>query len=197
MASGARPAVYLPLRTHAGAGAAILAGRVAHPATLAPLLRKTVASLDPSVTLHNVRPLNELLADSRLQPRLVGTVLSAFAMIALLLSMVGLYAMTAYAVLQRTHEIGVRMALGAQPRQVVWLFVRCALLPLGIGLFLGLVGAFLAGQLLRGILIQTGVTGWTTIGFIVLLFVSVALAACFFPARKAARLDPLSVLRYE
>ncbi len=197
VASGARPAVYLPLRTHAGAGAAILAGRVAHPATLAPILRKTVASLDPTVTLHNVRPLNELRADSRLQPRLVGTVLSAFAMIALLLSMVGLYAMTAYAVLQRTHEIGVRMALGAQPRQVVWLFVRCSLWPLGIGLFLGLVGAFLAGQLLRGILLQTGVTGWTTIGFIVLLFVSVALAACFFPARKAARLDPLNVLRYE
>jgi putative ABC transport system permease protein len=197
VASGARPAVYLPLRTHAGAGAALLAGRVAEPATLAPLLRRTVASLDDSITLHNVRLLSELRADSRLQPRLIGTVLSAFAVIALLLSMVGLYAMTAYAVLQRTREIGVRMALGAQPQQVVWLFVRRALLPLGIGLSLGLVGAFVASQLLRGLLRQTGVTDATTIGLMVLLFVGVALAACVLPSRRAARLDPLSVLRYE
>jgi putative ABC transport system permease protein len=141
--------------------------------------------------------LHELRADSRLQPRLLSTVLSAFAIIALLLSMVGVYAMTAYAVLQRTHEIGIRMALGAQSGQVVWLFVRRALLPLGIGLSLGLVGAFLASQILRGLLPRTGVTDATTIGLIVLLFVSVALAACFFLARKAARLDPLRVLRYE
>jgi ABC-type antimicrobial peptide transport system permease subunit len=175
----------------------LLAGRVAEPATLAPLLRRTVASLDDSITLHNVRLLSELRADSRLQPRLIGTVLSAFAVIALLLSMVGLYAMTAYAVLQRTREIGVRMALGAQPQQVVWLFVRRALLPLGIGLSLGLVGAFVASQLLRGLLRQTGVTDATTIGLMVLLFASVALAACVLPSRRAARLDPLNVLRYE
>jgi putative ABC transport system permease protein len=120
-----------------------------------------------------------------------------FAGIALLLSAVGLYSVTAYAVLQRTHEIGVRMALGAQSRQVVWLFVRRGMVPLGIGLTLGLAGAFAAGQILRGLLIQTSATDAVTLFFLVSLLVVVAIAACFFPARSAARLPPLAVLRNE
>ena len=141
--------------------------------------------------------MTELLADSRLQPRLIGTLLGVFAGIALLLSAVGLYSVTAYAVLQRTHEIGVRIALGARSSQVVWLFVRRSMVPLGIGLAVGLGGAFAAGQVLRGLLIQTSATDPVTLLFIVTLLLAVAVVACFLPARKAARLDPLEVLRYE
>jgi putative ABC transport system permease protein len=197
IASVARPVVYVPLRSHATANAAIIVGGLSEPASVTPLLRREVALLDANVTLFNVRPLSELLADTRLQPRLLGTVLGLFAAIALLLSAVGLYSVTAYAVVQRTHEIGVRMALGAQSRQVVWLFVRRALVPLGIGLTIGLAGAFAAGQILRGLLIQTSSTDPVTLVLVVSLLVVVAVAACFFPARRAARLSPLVVLRYE
>jgi predicted permease len=197
VASGARPVVYLPLRSHSIANAAIIAGGLSEPASVTPLLRREVALLDADVTLVNVRPLTELLDDSRLQPRLIGTMLGVFAGIALLLSTVGLYSVTAYAVVQRTHEIGVRMALGAQSRQVVWLFVRRGMVPLGIGLTIGLAGAFAAGQILRGLLIQTSATDPVTLIFVVSLLVVVAVAACFFPARRAARLNPLSVLRYD
>ena len=156
-----------------------------------------VAAADPHVILFNVRPLSDLLDDSRLQPRLIGTVIAVFAGIALLLSVVGLYAFTAYAVQQRTHEIGVRMALGAQPSQVVRLFVKRGLLPLGTVLTIGLVGAFAVGRLLQGLLIHTSPTDPVTLVFITLLLVVVSVAACFLPARKAAHLDPLAVLRYD
>jgi ABC-type antimicrobial peptide transport system permease subunit len=162
-----------------------------------PRLRREVASLDPEVTLFNVRPLADVLDDSRLQPRLVGTIAAAFAAIALLLSMIGLYAFTSYAVQQRTHEIGVRMALGAQSREVVWLFVRRGMLPLGIGLVVGLSGAFLMGRLLQGLLIHTSPTDPATIVFIAVLLVVVSVTACVLPARTAASLDPLLVLRDE
>jgi len=172
-------------------------GHLSDPTGIVPLLRREIAAADPDVTLFNVRPLTELLDDTRLQPRLIGTVIAAFASIALLLSVVGLYAFTAYAVQQRTHEIGVRMALGAQRSQVVALFVRRGMLPLGIGLAIGLVGAFGVGRLLQGLLIQTSPTDPVTLLFITLLLAVVSVAACFLPARKAAKLDPLAVLRYE
>ena len=197
MASLGRPVVYVPLRSHSSSSAAIMVGALSEPTSAAALLRREVASLDADVTLFNVRPLNELLDDTRLQPRLIGTLLGAFAGIALLLSTVGLYSVTAYAVVQRTHEIGVRMALGARPHQVVWLFVRRGLVPLGIGLAIGLAGAFAAGQVLRGLLIQTSATDPVTLLSIVTLLMSAAIAACFFPARRAARLNPLAVLRNE
>jgi putative ABC transport system permease protein len=197
MASLGRPIVYLPLHSHSTASAAIIVGGLSEPASATPLLRREIASLDADVTLFNARPLNELLADSRLQPRLIGTVLGVFAGIALLLSTVGLYSVTAYAVVQRTHEIGVRMALGARSHQVVWLFVRRGLVPLGIGLAIGLAGAFAAGQVLRGLLIQTSATDPVTLVFTGMLLAVAVVAACFFPARRAARLNPLAVLRYE
>ncbi len=197
IATGTRPVVYLPLGSHTGTRASIIVGHVSDTTGVASLLRREVALADPDVTLFNVRPLADLRNDSRLQPRLIGTVIGVFAGIALLLSMVGLYAFTAYAVQQRTHEIGVRMALGAKPSEVVRLFVRRGMLPLGIGLAIGLAGAFAVGQVLRGVLIQTSATDAVTLAFIVMLVVVVSVAACFLPARRAAKLDPLVVLRYE
>jgi putative ABC transport system permease protein len=185
------------MRSYPGSGAALIVGGPSNPAGVTPLVREEVASLDADATLFNVRPLDELLDDSRLQPRLIGTVLGVFAAITLLLSMVGLYALTAYAVQQRTHEVGVRMALGAQARQVVWLFVRRGLVPLGIGVTIGLAGAVGAGRLLQGLLIQTSPADPLTLALIVVLLVTVAVAACVFPARRAAHLDPVVVLRNE
>jgi predicted permease len=197
IAAGARPVVYLPLASHAGSEASIIVGHLSDSSGIAPLLRREVASADRDVTLFNVRPLSELLDDSRLQPRLLGTLIAAFAGIALLLSIVGLYAFTAYAVQQGRHEIAVRMALGAQPAEVALLFLRQGMAPLGAGLVIGLVGAIAVGNLLRGVLIGTSSTDPMTLGCTLVLIVIVSTAACLLPARKVTALDPLVVLRYE
>ena len=123
--------------------------------------------------------------------------LTVFALVALALAAVGLYAVTAYGVAQRTQEIGIRMALGAQRGGVVWLFAKRTMLPLGIGLGTGLAGALGVGRLLQRFLIQTSSTDPATLAGIALLLVGVSAAACFFPVRRATRLDPVAALRYE
>jgi hypothetical protein len=193
--SASEPVVYLPLRSHTGSSAAVIVGHLSGPASATPTLRREVASLDPDVIVYNATSLREVLDDSRLEPRLMGTLLGAFAAIAVLLSTVGLYAVTAYAVLQRTREVGIRMALGARAAQVVWLFVRRALVTLALGLAIGLAGSFVVGRLLQGLLIQTSATDPATVVFIVAFLVLIAVAASVVPARRAARLDPLAVLR--
>lgn len=137
------------------------------------------------------------MTQSRWGHRVFGGMLTVFASIALALAGVGLYAVTAYAVVQRTHEIGVRMALGARAGAVVWLFVRQALLPLGIGLGMGLAGALGVGRLLQSFLIQTSPTDGMTLLGIAVVLTAVSAAACVFPARRATRLDPVTALRYE
>jgi predicted permease len=197
MATAVPPVVYVPLASYAGSNAAILVSGAAATAAKVSLLRAEVAAFDPDVTLFNIRPLRDLRDDSRLQPRLMGSLLSAFAGIALLLAVVGVYAATAYAVRQRLHEIGVRMALGAQAWQVVWLFVRRGLALLAIALPIGLAGAVAVGALLRGLLIQTRPTDILTLGLITGLVGLVTIAACLFPARRAVQRDPTAVLRSE
>ena len=103
----------------------------------------------------------------------------------------------AYSVTQRTHETGVRMALGASARHVVWLFVRRGLLPLFIGVAIGLGGAFGVGRLIQDMLVRTSPADPVTLGTIVALLISVSVAACFWPARRAAHLDPVAALRHE
>ncbi len=129
--------------------------------------------------------------------QLMSSVLTVFAGIALLLAVVGVYAATAYAVRQRLHEVGVRMALGAQAWQVVWLFVRRGLALLAIGLPIGLAGAVAVGGLLRGLLINTRPIDALTLGLITGLVAPVTVAACLLPARRAVLRDPLAVLRSE
>ena len=113
---------------------------------------------------------------------------------ALVLSAVGIYAVTSYAVTQRTSEIGVRMALGAQPRQVSWLILRSGLGQLAIGLTLGLLGAWSVTSVLQSLLVQTAATDPLTFATISGLLSLVTLIACLIPARRATRLDPLKAL---
>jgi len=123
--------------------------------------------------------------------------LGVFAGIALLIAAVGLYGVISYTVTQRTQEIGIRMALGAQPKQVQWLFVRRGLIQLAIGLAIGLAGAFGTGRLLQSVLVRTSASDPPTLITIVAILIAVGLAACFFPARRATRLNPVVALRYE
>jgi putative ABC transport system permease protein len=120
-----------------------------------------------------------------------------FAIIAIVLAAVGLYGVTAYSVAQRTQEIGIRMALGAERQQVWWLVLRRGLIQLAVGLVLGLAGAYGVGQLLQGLLVGTPPSDPVTLVAISAVLVTVAIMACIWPARRATRLDPVKALRYE
>ena len=193
------PVVYVPHEQVAVAprGAVILVRGRSDPGPLTAQLRKEIFALDPDMPLANIRTMDQQLAQQRWDVRVFGTMFTVFAFIAIILATVGLYAVTAYSVTQRTQEIGVRMALGAQASQVRWLILRRGLIQLAIGLTIGLAGAFGVGRLLRSLLVQTGPTDPVTLGGITLLLVAVGITACLWPARQATRLNPVTALRYE
>jgi ABC-type antimicrobial peptide transport system permease subunit len=166
-------------------------------AATTPTLREEFRTLDPDMPLFNINTLDAQLARQRWPFRVFGTMFAIFALIALVLSAVGLYAVTAYSVTQRTQEIGVRMALGAEPRQVWWFVLRRSLIQLGIGLTVGLAGAVGVGMLLRSLLVQMTPTDPITLVGIATLLIAVSTAACFWPAQRATRLDPVVALRHE
>ena len=167
------------------------------PAKVMPLIREQVGQIDRDLPLADVRTMDQWLEMTRWSARVFGSMFGLFAGIALLLAAVGLYAVTAYSVTQRTQEIGLRMALGAQPGQVRWLILRRGLIQLAIGLALGMAGAVGVGRLLRSMLVQIGPADPLTLAAIVLVLVVVGLVACLWPARRATQLDPANALRYE
>jgi putative ABC transport system permease protein len=190
------PVVYVPDR--AGASELMLLVRSdSTPNATAPLVRAAVSTIDRDISLNNIRPLDDAMTGSRWGHRVFGGMLTVFACVGLLLAAIGLYAVTAFAVVQRTQEIGVRMALGARPSAVVRLFVKRTGVPVGIGIGVGLGGALGLGKLLQRFLIETSPTDPTILVGIALLLAAVSFAAAFFPARRATRVDPLAALRYE
>jgi predicted permease len=193
------PVVYVPHEQNAVAprGAVILVRGRSDPGPLTATLRKEIFAVDPDMPLANIRTMDQSLAQQRWDVRVFGTMFSVFAGIAIVLATVGLYAVTAYSVTQRTQEIGVRMALGAQAHQVRNLILKRGMIQLGIGLVIGLAGAFGVGRLLQSLLVQTGPTDPVTLASITVLLVGVGVTACLLPARQATRLNPVTALRYE
>jgi putative ABC transport system permease protein len=191
----ADPVVYVPYSYEPQLSITVLARSRTTTAGVAPLLRSELRAVDPDLPLFQIRGMAENLAQQRWPFTVFGSMFAFFAFIALMLSAVGLYAVTAYSVTQRTQEIGVRMALGAQSSQVLWLFQRRILVQLAIGVVIGLAGAVGVGQLLRGVLVRTEPTDLVTLASIAALLVLVALSASLWPARRATRLDPVAALR--
>jgi predicted permease len=191
------PIAYLPFRSDPRQFMWLLARSDGDPTAAVAPLREEIRAIDSDLPLYNIRTLNENLAQARWPFRVFGTMFATFAFIALMLSAVGLYAITAYSVTQRTQEIGIRTALGAQSSQVMWIFVRRAAIHLAIGLTIGIAGAFGVGQIFSAsqLLIQTSPRDPITIGSIALLLAVVAVAASIWPARRATKLDPLVALR--
>jgi putative ABC transport system permease protein len=183
--------------TMARAAIVIARARTANTAQTTQSLREAMRLIDPDLALYNPRTVDEIIARNRFFLRLFSVMFGTFAVIALVLAAVGLYAVTAYSVTQYTRDIGVRMVLGAQASQVIWLFLRRAFLQLGIGLTIGLAGAIGVGRLLQGLLVQTSGRDPLTLLIITTLVIVVALVACLWPARYATRLDPLAALRHE
>ena len=189
------PIVYVPLRWNPQRTPTLFVRTAAGAASVLPQIRDVLHAVEPDVPLFNVQTMEARMSQSRWQFVVFGSMFGVFAAIALMLSAIGLFSVTSYSVTQRTQEIGVRMALGAQPGSIVWLVLRRALVQLAIGLPLGLAGAYGVGVLLQGILVQTGPKDVTTLASIVVVLVVVAVVACVWPARRAASLDPLLALR--
>ena len=191
------PVVYLPYRADPQRQATLLIRTIADPAKVTASVRDALRIVEPDLPLFRIETMQQTLARQRWQFEIFGSMFAVFAAIALILSSVGLYAVTAYSVTQRTQEIGIRMALGAQPRGMLWLVLRRAVVQLLIGLPIGIAGAFGVGKVLQSILVQTGPGDPTTLSAVVVLLVTVAVLACLWPARRAAQLDPMLALRYE
>jgi putative ABC transport system permease protein len=189
--------VYVPYRSSPPPGMSMIVRTAGDPAAIGPVLREEMRRLDPDLPLFNILPLDQMLAGSRFANQVFATLFAVFALTALLLAAVGLHAVVSYAVSERTREIGVRMALGARPAQVVWLFIRTLMSPLAVGIALGLAGAFVVGRFVRGLLTETSPSDPATLAAIVVVLAVVAVAAAARPARRAAGLDPRLALRHE
>jgi putative ABC transport system permease protein len=160
-------------------------------------VRGQVQSLDPNLPLFDVNTLNVHMRLALFPARVAATVLGVFGLVALMLAAIGVYGITSYAVAQRTHEIGVRLALGAQLGDVLRLVLGQGLKLTIIGAAIGLLGAYLATRAITSVLYGVSATDPLTFGFVSLLLVAVALLACYVPARRATKVEPLVALRNE
>jgi putative ABC transport system permease protein len=186
---------YLPARQRPDIQAAVvLKGRLT-PAALAASIREQVRSLDPAQPIHNLRTIKEIRDSSLAPERLNLSVLGVFALVALSLSVVGLYGVLAYSVARRRREIGVRTALGAQPRDVLRLVVGEGMRLTSLGVLLGLFGAFWLTRWLSSLLFEIQPLDPVTFSAVSLLLLAVALIACWIPARRAVKIDPTQALR--
>ena len=194
---GPEPVVYLPFRQEPLRSVYLMARGPADPTSLANVLRQEVRAVDTDQPVFRVMTLADALAQERWPYRVFGGLLGVFALIALVLSTIGIYAVTAYSAAQRMQEIGVRMALGAARRQITWLVLRRAAWQTVAGLLVGFAAGFGLSRLIRSILVQSTADDPLTYVAVVTIFIVVTLVASIVPSRRAASLDPNVVLRAE
>jgi putative ABC transport system permease protein len=192
-----RKTVYVPYQQVTDRRMTLTARTSTDPSGLAAAVRARVKEIDPDQPVTDVRPMTEVIARSVWQPRLYAILFGVFAAVALVLATVGIYGVMSYAVSQRTHEIGIRMALGAQARDVLKMMLGQGLLLALVGVVIGLAAAFALTRLMATLLYSVSATDPTTFAAIALLLMGVALLACYIPARRATRVDPMTALRYE
>jgi putative ABC transport system permease protein len=178
-------------------GLSVVVRTTSDPMSLLPAARRVVRSVDPSVPLVEPQPMTTLVLGSVAQPRFRSTLLVSFAVLAVLLSIVGIYGVVGFNVAQRTHEISVRMALGAPRGSVVGLLMRQETMPVAIGVVVGLLGAIAMGQAMQGLLFNVDPVDPATFIAMPALLAAIALVACIVPARRALEVEPANALRAE
>jgi ABC-type antimicrobial peptide transport system permease subunit len=167
------------------------------PATISAAVRSEIRALDKGLPVLNTRTMNDVLSTSVAPRRTPMLLLSAFAAVALLLATIGIYGVTAYYVTQRTQEIGIRMALGAQIADVLKLVLKSGMVLAMIGIGAGVLGALSLTRLMKSLLFGVSATDAVTMLAVSACLLITALLACYIPARRATKVDPLVALRYE
>jgi putative ABC transport system permease protein len=193
-----REQAYFPLTQSPYVRSMYLAVRTTRePASVSSAIRQQVFAVDKSMPVYEVSTMDQLLSNAVVQPRLNLTLLVAFAALALGLAAVGIYGVMAYSVTQRTHEIGIRMALGAQRQDVLKQVLTEGARLAAFGLALGLAGSLVATRLIATLLFGVKPTDPLTFAAVAVILASVTLAACYIPSRRATRVEPMVALRYE
>jgi putative ABC transport system permease protein len=189
--------MYFPLRQQTESTMALVVRTSSDPRSLEESIRAQVVALDRDLPVFDVMTMEELRSVSVTAQRIGGTLMAAFAGFALVLAAIGLFGVIAYAVSERTREIGIRMALGAKPREVFLLVVGQGMTLAFIGLLVGLPLALGMGRAVAGLLYGIGPNDFTTLASVAAILAAVAFVACYIPARRAMRVDPMVALRYE
>lgn len=190
-------ALYFPYAKFSANSFALIVRTVVPPASLAETIRKTILQLDPELPIDDVRPMQARIDESLTSRRSPAILAGFFAGVALLLAAIGTYGVLAYAVNQRRREIGVRMALGALPNQVLMQFLRLGTSLLLVGITLGMLGALGAGRAMESVLYEVGSARTEIFAFTAAVLGLVVLLATFLPSRRAARVSPMEALRAE
>lgn len=167
------------------------------PLSLAAAVRREVAAIDPNQPVANIKTMESWVSESVAQPRFRTLLLGMFSAAALLLAMVGIYGVMSYAVSQRAHELGVRMALGASAGDALKLVIREGMRLAGAGVVIGLAASLTLTRLIKDLLFGVRATDPVTFAAIALFLTVVALLACYLPARRATKVDPMTALRSE
>lgn len=188
---------YTPLEQTYAPALALVVRTAGRPDAMKPVIEREVRSLDPDIALNNIQTASELLSTSLTGPSVAATLLSVFGSIALVLAAVGIYGVMAYSVNLRSQEIGIRMALGAERRNVLWMVLRQGMATVLIGLVAGLAAAMGISRLLSGLLYGVGAADAAAFLGTAAVLLFVALLANYIPARRATHVDPIQVMRYE
>jgi putative ABC transport system permease protein len=167
------------------------------PASFVASIRRMIQELEPNLPVPNIQTMTDTIGTSLYAARLGAWLLGAFGGLALVLAAIGIYGVLSFSVSRRTREMGIRLALGADARDVFLLVVRDGMLLVGAGIIVGLAGALASGRSLASFLYGISTTDWPTFAGVTVILTSVALVACVIPAFRAMRVNPIAALRYE
>lgn len=197
LSDAARPEMYVPQAQFANAGVSLIVRTQVNPETLIGSITKEVRALDPEMPLTDVKTMATYRAEAMAVPRFNTFLLGVFSLLALALTLVGLYGVMSFSVTQRTQEIGIRMALGANANDVLRMVIQQGMKSVLVGVAIGLIVSMAVTRLMANLLYGVSATDPVTFVSIGLLLMMVALAACYLPARRATKVDPMIALRYE
>jgi putative ABC transport system permease protein len=194
-----RPVLYYPYRQNAGTGANLVVRTNNDPTAVAASVRNEIRTLEPDAAILNVNTMEDMIAQTpaSFMRRFPALLIGIFALVALLLATIGIYGVVSYSVSQQTHYIGVRMALGASPSDILKMVLKQGLILAGAGVVLGVLAALGLMRLLSTLLFEVSTNDFTTFAVVASGLFVVALVACYLPARRATKVDPLVALRYE